>query len=275
MKPTIFIAILALFCAPYSAVAQSKVETSKKELSGGSSSSSGNTATSRKSSDEDGDDDADPENVSLFVDITLGIFRYGLIGKYSTEDHLYNNLSAYPYCTELTGNFDEVEPETKYRFRVDVKDNFLYRNSDLFANHLAVKVRPHHAFHLDADYYHIFEQQTATGNHDLALYYFNFGYDRLRMAQLNLGWTIGMSYVGSGVDRGGFSFGFNGEMFLPANISLLASTKWSWINSKPVHAYDLGVRYHIKRFFVNGGFEKQVIASQHYNFLSLGGGVYF
>jgi hypothetical protein len=85
---------------------------------------------------------------------------------------------------------------------------------------------------------------------------------------------MGTSYIGNEVDKTGFSFGLNTEIFFSHSLSLSAAAKWSTINGYPVNLYDIQMRYHIKRFYGSIGFENMRIGTPNYNFISFGGGFY-
>lgn len=274
MKKIVCLSLLLLSCNIV--LSQSKVSQSKSELNSSSSSSgnSGNSGSGRSNSSSDDDDE-----VSIWVEITWGIFKYGFIGDYKHEDHLYSNLTDYPYYNKESGNYENYEvneaENSKKNFRFDLQNNLLYSNKDLYANHLKLKIRPFQYFYVQTDFRQIFEINKATHATDrLSLFNFNLGYDRVRLENFNLGWTIGSTYVGNEVKKAGFSFGLNTEIFIGHNISLLAAAKWSTINSQPVHIYELEAKYHVKRGFVSLGYEHLKIASPTYNFVSLGGGIY-
>ncbi|MBF6641556.1 hypothetical protein IVB69_08690 [Flavobacterium sp. J49] len=274
MKKIVCLSLLLLSCNIV--LSQSKVSQSKSELNSSSSSSgnSGNSGSGRSNSSSDDDDE-----VSIWVEITWGIFKYGFIGDYKHEDHLYSNLTDYPYYNKESGNYENYEvneaENSKKNFRFDLQNNLLYSTKDLYANHFKLKIRPFQYFYVQTDFRQIFEKNKATHATDrLSLFNFNLGYDRVRLENFNLGWTIGSIYVGNEVKKAGFSFGLNTEIFIGHNISLLAAAKWSTINSQPVHVYELEAKYHVKRGFVSLGYEHLKIASPTYNFVSLGGGIY-
>ncbi|WP_284650896.1 hypothetical protein [Flavobacterium terrisoli] len=257
-------------------ISQTKVDKSKKELNSnsGSSSSSSSSSSSRSNNNDD-----DGECVSIWIEITWGIFKYGFIGDYKNEDHLYNNLTDYPYYNDDSGNYEDYNTEDadtlKKNFRFDLQNNLLYSDKDLFANHVKLKIRPFNYFYVQTDYHQLFEKNKLTNSTDqLSLFYFNLGYDRLRFEKVNFGWTIGASYVGNEVKKAGFSFGVNTEIFLGHNVSLLAAAKWSGINGQPVNVYELEGKYHLKRYFVSLGYQHLKIATPTYNFVSIGGGIY-
>ncbi|KAF2518898.1 hypothetical protein E0W68_06475 [Flavobacterium salilacus subsp. salilacus] len=258
--------------------AQHKIDQSKNDLKQKrqAAGKTGSASSSSSSSSSSGNND-NPLLFELFM-YTLGAtFKYGIIGDYANEDHLSNDLTEYPYY-EGTGNYynPKFGEGYLYVFRVDVKDKFLYHNNNLYGNHLDVKIHPFRHFYLTTDYYQLHERQKAAGTSDnLSLFYFNFAYDRIRFERFNLGWTLGASYVGNDVKRGGFAYGLNAEYFLKKNISFQGSAKWSVINGEPVNAFELETRIHRKQFFITLGYEHLKIATPTYNFMTIGAGVYF
>ncbi|MGX7667741.1 hypothetical protein [Flavobacterium pedocola] len=252
---------------------QSKLEQSKKELNSGSQSTSPNTTSSRSGHTTSGKGFFQ----LLFVDIVYGTFKYGLIGDYQNENHLHSNLTPYPYYNKISGNFegnDTLTLANKNRWRIDLDDHFMYSNSDLYGNHLKVKIRPFQYFYLQTDCRQLYESN-ETSTHQLSLFHFNVVYDRLRFEKLNLGWTLGASYVGNEVKKVGFSYGLTADYFMNRQISFSGNAKWSKINGLSVNAYELLGKYHIKRGFVGLGYQHIKIATPSYNFITLGGGIYF
>lgn len=256
---------------------QSKVEQSKSELNSSSSSSSSGSNNSGSNNSNKSDDDDD--DCSIWLDIAYGIFKYGIVGDYANEDHLYNCVTDYPYYNNESGNYENYAvsdgKSTKKNFRFDLQNNFLYSNQELYANHFKVKIRPFNYFYFQTDFHQILEKNSATQATDkLSLFYFNLGYDRVRFENVNIGWTFGASYVGNEVRKAGFSFGVNTEIFIGHNISLLAAAKWSMINDQPVNLYELEAKYHLKRYFVSLGYQHLKIATPNYNFIAVGTGIY-
>lgn len=262
---------LLLLLFSLSAFSQHKLEKSKKELTEAEAVKP--TAKPAESSESEGGLLQD-----IFIDgIYYGV-KYVLVGDYENEDQLDNSLTFYPFRESGVGNYTELfdtvaEPPV---FRIDLKDKFVYNGNDLFGNHLDVKARITEIVQLRTDYYRLFEYEKATGHReDLSLYFFNFGYDRVRLERFNLGWTLGASYVAKEVNRAGFSYGLNAEYFLLKNISFMAGAKWSRINGQPVNAYEFEARAHRRNFMLTAGMEHLRIASPTYTFIALGGGFYF
>ncbi|NDI98637.1 hypothetical protein GWA97_06080 [Flavobacterium sp. LaA7.5] len=272
-----FLLLLSLTFTISQVQAQHKIDQSKNDLKQKrqAAGKTGSASSSSSSSSSSGNND-NPLLANILIYTVGAVFIYGAIGDHGNEDHLSNDLTEYPYH-EGTGNYynPKFGEGYIYVFRVDVKDKFLYHNNNLYGNHLDVKIHPFRHFYLTTDYYQLHERQKAAGTSDnLSLFYFNFAYDRIRFERFNLGWTLGASYVGNDVKRGGFAYGLNAEYFLKKNISLQGSAKWSVINGEPVNAFELETRIHRKQFFITLGYEHLKIATPTYDFMTIGAGFY-
>lgn len=272
-----FLLFLSLTFTISQVQAQHKIDQSKSDLKqkrqAAGKTSSASSSSSGSSSPNNNDN---PLLATIFIYTVGAVFIYGAIGDYGNEDHLSNDLTKYPYH-EGTGNYynPKFGEGYIYVFRVDVKDKFLYHNNNLYGNHLDVKIHPFRHFYLTTDYYQLHERQKAAGTSDnLSLFYFNFAYDRIRFEHFNLGWTVGASYIGNDVKKGGFAYGLNAEFFLKKNISFQGSAKWSVINGQPVNAFELETRIHRKQFFMTLGYEHLKIATPTYDFMTIGVGIY-
>jgi hypothetical protein len=268
-KYLIFIFIVLTNLFPIRIYSQNKIDKSKNELKSSSSSSSNNTSSSKSSSNSG-------VGNSFFTELFLDFFSFVTIGSYKSEDHLHYELTPYPMFKEGYGNFYDASKDSipKKIFRIDLEGQFLYNNKQLFGNHIELKVRPFQYFHLQTDVFQIYEIQKIENTSDrLSLYYFNLGYDRIRMENFNFGWTLGASYIGDDVRNGGFSYGVNAEYFLNKNISFTANAKWSTINQFPVNSFDFEGKFHKKNYFGSLGFRHLKIATPTYNFVSLGVGI--
>lgn len=259
-------------------LAQNKLDKSKKELNQGSSKEVNRSNSSSNSTTKN----LAVENPFLQIAgyIFFGAFKYGLIGDYKNENHLYSNVTPYPYYNGTSGNFENYETDTikKNEFRIDLENYFIYNDNDLFGNHLKAKIRPFQYFQIQTDFHQLYEFEkieNSTSTYRLSLFHFNLGYDRIRLEKFNLGWTLGASYVGNEVRKGGFSYGVNADYFMNNHISFSAAAKWSKINQQNLHAYELQSKFHRKNYFFSLGFEHLKIATPTYSFIALGGGIYF
>ena len=207
----------------------------------------------------------------------LYITYYAAIGNYEAEDHLHNKLTCYPYYNGISGNYQNADPALssfKNR-RIDLENNLLYSNDQLFGNHLKFKFRPFQYFYFQTDYVQMVEHNTIDKEYsNLSLWGLNLCYDRIRLDRFNFGWTLGMNYIGNEVQMAGFSYGLNADVFIANNVSLYSSMKWSLINNKPVNEFEMQGKFHRKRCFFTIGYEHFKIASPSYHFISAGGGIF-
>ena len=248
------------------------VGNSKKQLNSGSSS----TSSSRKSSSSSSNYASD---IDFFIGMfqTFGFITYGvLVGDYENENNLSNNLNSHPFSARGRGNYVASDTISKINFRIDIENKYLMANNSVSGNHLDLKIHPSKYFYFSTDWYQLSEKNIFTNKQDqLSLYFFNFAYDRIRLENFNIGWTMGASYVANDVKRGGFSYGINGEYFLDANMSIQVDAKLSIINSIPANAFALKLKYFKNNYFGTVAYENLQIASPKYNFIRLGAGIYF
>lgn len=100
-------------------------------------------------------------------------------------------------------------------------------------------------------------------------------YDRIRFKKFNLGWTLGVTYIGNDVQKVGFSYGLHTDVFAIKNISFNSAMIWSKINGLPVNSFEIRGKYHKKNYFFSLGYEYLKIASPNYNYMTVGTGFYF
>jgi hypothetical protein len=276
MKTVIKIILLFFLANSSNCFSQSKIDRSKKDLTSPPISSYDNN-------DNDRDSDSS-SHVSLYNDSRNILFQgfiyltyYSIIGNYEIENHLHNNLSNYPYDSNLSGNFENsnsVSPTVNY-LRLDLEDQFLLSHNNLYGNHLKVKIRPYQYFYIQTDLYTIIEYNKSEKNYaNLSLLNFNICYDRIRFDRFNLGWSLGLNYIANDIKKAGFSYGLNTDVFISKPYSLYGSVKWSSINNVPVNEFELKCKYHKDNYFLAVGYEHLKIGSPTYDFLSIGGGLY-
>lgn len=272
MKKSFLILVIIL---SFNNLFSQRVDKSKSELNSGKSSgtrsSSNGSSSARSSSNDYG-------IASLFAETFLYVTFYSTIGDYRSEEHLYNSLSKYPYFDGESGNFqtynDSIGNGNLMRF--DIEDHLLYNNRNLFGNHLKAKFRPFQFFYIQADYRELIEKNLFTNQFsNLSVFQFNLAYDRIRFKKFNFGWTLGATYIGNKVQKIGFSYGLNADVFIVKNISFNSAMLWSNINGFPVNSFELRGKYHKKKYFFSIGYEHLKIASPNYNFVTLGTGIYF
>jgi hypothetical protein len=281
MRNSFIISLLLLcFTISLNSFSQSKIERSKKDLGKGSPTreSGRNRRTSPSSPNYERNWAL---NNTIFEGIVQGclfVTYYAAIGNYRIENHLHNKLTSYPFFDNIKqGNYEIADAESRPGkiFRIDLTEQYLYSDENLHGNHFKLKLRPFQYFYLQTDYLRLIEKGIKVNSYpDLTLFNFNFCYDRVRLENFNLGWSLGCNYIGSDVKKAGFSYGLHAELFLAKNLSLTGEQKWSLINNQQVNQLELQGKYHIKRGFLSMGYEHLRIASPTYDFISMGGGVY-
>jgi hypothetical protein len=278
------LSLLLVILVSCSSFGQSKLDKSKNELNSGSSkknqsnSSYSSSSGSSKSKSSSGDNIIGKAIADVFVYTIFGVFKYGVIGDYKNENHLYSNLTPYPFYNGKSGNFENMDTISisKNKARIDLENSFVYSDNNLFGNHFKAKIRPFQYFYFQTDFHQLFEfNEIDNTNNRLSLFQFNLFYDRIRLEKFNFGWNLGATYVGNEVKKAGFTYGLNAEYFMGNHISFLGSAKWSRINTLPVNAFELQSKFHKKNYFFSLGFEHLKIATPTYNFVALGGGIYF
>lgn len=272
MKKIVYILSFFIWC---NANAQN-INKSKDELNSFTSKNSGNSKKSSRSSGVDINSDDGFFLLKLAGYLTIGIVKYGLIGDYESESHLKNNLTQHPFSSKGRGNYAQTDSVKSKNFRIDLENHFIKSGSGIFANHFNLNLRPSKYFYFKTDYYELFEQNLFTNQKDrLSLLYFNVGYDRVRTEKFNLGWTLGMSYLGNGINSAGLSYGVNATYFLKQNMSFSVATNGSRINFEPVNSLVINSKYYKKNFFGSLAFERLKIATPVYHFVGIGGGIHF
>ncbi len=276
---------IGLLLSTMALVAQSKIEQSKRELKSGDNTSTsstyrsysapGKTGSSKRNSFDD-EESLQEWIVGGVVQLFTIVTYHTTIGSYNNENHLHNRITPYPYYDKRFGNYTQLDSAAaKHNMRIDVENNYMLIDHNLMGNHFKTRIRPFHYAFFQFDYYQLSEYNPKREQHDyLSLFNFNVGYDRIRFNRFNLGWTLGINYVGNEVKKAGFTYGFQAEAFLPKNISLLGAMRFSSINGESVNELDLKVRYHIKRWYLSAGYEQLKIASPTYNFAAVGVGIH-
>jgi hypothetical protein len=96
----------------------------------------------------------------------------------------------------------------------------------------------------------------------------------MRFEKLNLGWSLGVNYVASDVQKTGISAGLNFDAFIFKNFSLYGSMKWGSVTHNHVNEFEIQCKFHKKRYFYSIGYEHLKIGTPTYNFLAAGAGIY-
>jgi hypothetical protein len=259
-------------------VGQTRLEQSKKDLKSNNSSTQNNSSSSSSSSRSNTSNTSGGTLAEVIVEVGAVLFYYSFIGDYENENHLHSRLTPYPFKDAGVGNFEAPDSVKtgRNRFRIDFDNKFLYSDSQLYGNHINLKIRPFQYFYFQTDYHALTEKSAFTNyKTHLSIFQFNLNYDRVRLPYLNLGWNIGATYIASDVQKSGVSVGLNAEGFFGKRFSIFATGKWSKVNGQPVNFLELGGKVHSKNYYFTMGFERLKIGTPNYNFIGLGGGLYF
>ncbi len=257
---------------------QGKIDKSKDELKKSSKSIDRQPKKSGSFSSNSSDDSFEFFIFRIFAEAFLFVTYNTAIGNYENENHLHNNLTNYPFYDHFSGNYkgnDSVPTLTK-NFRIDLDNKLLYYNDKLFGNHLKAKIRPFKYFYFQTDFVQLLELDKDNRDYsNISLFDLNFCYDRIRFERFNLGWILGVKYIGNDIKKAGFNYGLNTDIFISHNISLYSSMKWSMINNVAVNEFEIEGKFHRKNHFFSIGYEHFKIGSPNYDLISLGGGIYF
>lgn len=251
---------------------QGKLNSSKSELKSGGV-SSGRTYRSEYRPGYHYNDVFYPLLVEGFLYITY----YSMVGNYSSEEHLKNEITPYPYFDGKSGNYIEMDdtPKLLKPIRVDIENNFMIGDDNVLGNRLNIGFRPFKYAFIQADYLQLAElDNSKTQLSRLSIFNFDICYDRLRLRRFNLGWSVGITYVANDVNMAGIAFGLNSAAFIGNNLSINGKARWSTINSNPVNQFDINLKYHFGWYYASIGYENLQIASPTYNFFTVGFGVY-
>lgn len=228
-----------------------------------------NTSTYKESNDTFG--------IGNFI-LELGFYitLYTTIGDYKNEDHLHNKLNTYPTRNQKGNYTSEIDSIPSKIFRIEIANDVIYSDSKSYGNHLKLNIRPFQYFYFQTNYRELFEKNTLTNNtSNLSFFQFNLMYDRLRFEKWNVGWNLGVSYIGSGVNKAGLNYGLNGEVFPFDKTSIYISKNWSTLNNQPINSFEAKFKYHHNKMTFNIGYEHLKIATPIYNYFSTGIGYCF
>lgn len=209
----------------------------------------------------------------LITDIALGVVKYGLIGSYRSENHLHHGTTAYPFQQPGKGSYSS---ETNYPlWRSHIQNRLLYSNNSLIGNEIQASVHPFRYFYWSVNYTALWEfNRLKDETNHLSLFYSHLHYDRIRLERFQLGWKIGISYVGSGVNELGFSYGIQTQYFFKKNYSLAGNATWSRINQQPVNQFDVQIKRHWNNYHLHLGYQHYQIGTPNFRFIGIGGGIY-
>lgn len=210
----------------------------------------------------------------IFLEFLLYVSLYPIVGNYQTEDHLHHYLSDYPYQYSNIGNYADPEDMELRNFRIDLENHFLFSENNTYGDHFALRVYPFQYFYFLSNFYQITVFDKEKDFPSSTFFDAMFCYDRLRFQRFNLGWMIGMNYVGNNVNKIGFSGGFNLDWFIFNHFSIQSSANWGINNKENINTFESQLKYHYKKVFFSAGYETIKAQSVRHHFLKAGIGVY-
>ncbi len=280
MKPNFrYLLFLLIILFNQNNFSQGKIDQSKEELKKEKTSDNTETTTTAQDSHSNRRDEYRREKDHTFTNFVFNLVSqaalFATVGSYRYEDHLYNNLSDYPYQNGTSGNYTGYDSisQVKNNFRADFEVSALTESKNLYGLHTTLKIRPFQYFYFQADDQELIEK-TGNDSDRLSVFHFNAHYDRLRLEKFNLGWSLGAIYIGNDVNKWGFNFGVQSDFFVGGNISLSGNAHWGRVNQTPVNTTAIAVQYHIKKAYLTTGYEHLRIGSPDYNFLKVGVGIF-
>ena len=267
-----------LFSISLNCSSQGKIDKSKDELKKGSKSSERQSNKSSSFSSGRSDDSFEFFIFRMFAEAFVFVTYNTLIGSYEKEGHLHNELTNSPFYDGFAGNYvgSGFDPPSTKNFRIDLDNKLLYYNDKLFGNHLKAKIRPIKYFYFQTDFVQLLELDEDNRDYsNISLFDLNFCYDRVRLERFNLGWILGVKYIGNDIKRAGLNYGLNTDIFISHSLSLYSSMKWSLIKNVAVNEFEIDAKFHRKNHFFSVGYEHFKIGTPNYDLFSLGGGIYF
>ncbi|NQY04680.1 MAG: hypothetical protein HRT68_00375 [Flavobacteriaceae bacterium] len=272
---TILICLLTLFSLQFiQAQKLAKAKDNINQSSSGYSDSDDDSVGSYDDDDSFGDEllsELAPVIVDAFIYISYGVL-VETPAEYDGDFKSY--LSRAPYLQDKAGDYTYDEEQAK-NFRIDVHNAFLLDNANIYGNNLNVKIRPLKRFSLEIDNTFLYEKLPFDGKDELIMTSFMLNYQRLRLKQLTVSWGLGATYIGSGVNKTGFTIGTDAELFVKKPVSIQVGFKNTFINGTSVNKFNVGMKYHRKKFFLGAGYYSYNFAGQHIPTAGIGIGGYF
>ena len=259
---------------------EGKLDKGKESLKTSSSSSSSSTTKSNSKSRRSNRNNNDSFADFFFAEFFIKLFAYTAYGvavetPFEKDGRMhYADIANYPYQESNYGNFIYTDSTNYNITRLDITNNFVMENSNLYGNNFGVNFRFLKRFALDVDYLYLVEKVNGTKD-SFSLYSALLKYYRVRTQRFDAWFGLGMMHVGSDVDETGFGIGLGAEWFIKKPISLGVSHKWTNINQQEVHKTKLLLKYHLKNYHISSGYEHFKIGVSKIDSFSVGIGASF
>lgn len=213
--------------------------------------------------------------IDLLINILYEInFIFGLEGEPTATE---TDFSNYPYDLYNDGRYRPVnEPGRAISTKAQA---FVYGNDqDFLASFTQLQFSPVSTITLDANYLYFSQDQGLDANATGSLANLTFQYNRLRYSDFYFWWDVGLShYSEPGLKSMGFSAGTGLTWFVKQPFSLHIGYRFHEMfepDAGSMSVFDARVQFHIKRYFVAGGYQN-LSNNVEANVWTVGGGVYF
>ena len=273
----VLISIVLIFSISSQSFSQNgKLGKAKESLTEKTTSSSGSkTLTSKRTRN-----DSDTTLGGFFAGIVMRFayfVTYGIaiesIAEKDSKMH-FSEISEYPYKTASFGNFIYTDSTNYALARLDVSNNFVIKDHNLYGNNLNLDFRFFRRMGFEVDYLQLFEKVGTTSD-SFSLFSAMLNYHRIRTQKLDFWFGLGTMYVGNDVHKFGFSVGVGAEWFIKKPISLVVSHKGASINHQSVNKTKVLLKYHLKKYHISSGYEYFVLGVSSIDAFSLGIGITF
>lgn len=263
----LYLIILVLTLGTSTFYGQGKLEKAEKDLK---------SKSRQDSSNEKGNSSNDNFFISALGEVFIELVFYSsyalLIESRSEVENLASNASItrYPYYNSDKGNFSYEWDESSSEYRFTISSRYIFENTRIEGNHLAMELRFLKRIGLEIDYLQLWEKNPNFGDNSLAMYSFLAKYNRVRTERFDAWWGVGGTYIDGNVNDWGFTYGLGAELFIAKPISIESNFSQTLINNTSTNKFNALLNYHIKRYKLSGGYENLRIGGQNFSMISLG-----
>ena len=240
----------------------------KKEKPKRSSNSGSNGSKSRGSTNNSSDNSGFAYLVAESLVKLTGYAIYYVGYKLPIGEVESRKFFDYPYANGSHGEYSHSFVDLK-----DKKSNLTFSNTlsmhdkNLFANKASLNYRFIRALGVEASYLQFYETDPLE---DLNMTSGMLNFYRIREENVTGFWGIGLTHVGSDVQRLGFAYNMGLDVYWGSPISTELYWKQSFINKTALNEFKLMVNYHINKSAISLGLVNHNLAG--HNFAMLGAG---
>lgn len=280
LKKVLVLAVLLFAIQPSIYAQESKLKDGKESLKSNSSSSNSSTIKNDSSSNSSDATNNDSTFGGFFAEIFIKLFAYTAYAvavelPYGAEGKMRDaELSNHAYKDGNTGNYIQTDSTNYNITRFDISNNFVIENKNLYGTNFDVNFRFLKRFALDVNYVYLFEK-VANSSESFTMYSALLKYHRIRTQRFDAWYGLGITHIGSDVNKSSFSFGVGAEWFIKKPVSLDFSHKWTNINQQEVHNTRMLLKFYIKNYQIFSGYEHFKIGVSKIGTFSLGLGASF